>query len=120
VSDFAEFFARIEELPQYHLSRLHRLASTASAARIDAAADEHPRAVRPEGDASGSADYLHTVTEAMKLAYADRDTYYADPTFVQVPGEGCSKAYAEGARGADRSGARVEGAHRGRSAETRL
>jgi len=42
-----------------------------------------------------SADYLHTVTEALKLAYADRDTYYADPAFVQVPGEGLlSKAYA--------------------------
>jgi gamma-glutamyltranspeptidase/glutathione hydrolase len=43
-----------------------------------------------------SADYLHTVTEAMKLAYADRDTYYADPAFVQVPAEGLlSKAYAK-------------------------
>ena len=44
----------------------------------------------------GSADYLHTVTEAMKLAYADRDTYYADPTFVKTPAEGLlSKAYAK-------------------------
>jgi gamma-glutamyltranspeptidase/glutathione hydrolase len=43
-----------------------------------------------------SADYLHTVTEALKLAYADRDTYYADPAFVQVPGEGLlSKPYAK-------------------------
>ena len=43
----------------------------------------------------GSADYLHTIVEAMKLAYADRDTYYADPAFVQVPGEGLlSKEYA--------------------------
>ena len=43
-----------------------------------------------------SADYLHTVTEALKLAYADRDTYYADPAFVQVPGEGLlSKEYAK-------------------------
>ncbi|NSW54791.1 MAG: gamma-glutamyltransferase [Armatimonadetes bacterium] len=32
-----------------------------------------------------SADYIHTVTEAMKLAYADRDTYYADPDFADVP-----------------------------------
>jgi gamma-glutamyltranspeptidase/glutathione hydrolase len=44
----------------------------------------------------GSADYLHTITEAMKLAYADRDTYYADPAFVEVPAEGLlSKAYAK-------------------------
>jgi gamma-glutamyltranspeptidase / glutathione hydrolase len=44
----------------------------------------------------GSADYLHTVTEALKLAYADRDSYYADPAFVQVPAEGLlSKAYAK-------------------------
>ena len=43
-----------------------------------------------------SADYLHVVTEAMKLAYADRDSYYADPAFVQVPAEGLlSKAYAK-------------------------
>jgi gamma-glutamyltranspeptidase/glutathione hydrolase len=43
----------------------------------------------------GSADYLHTITEALKLAYADRDSFYADPAFVQVPGEGLlSKAYA--------------------------
>jgi len=43
-----------------------------------------------------SADYLHTVVEALKLAYADRDTYYADPQFVDVPGQGLlSKAYAK-------------------------
>lgn len=46
--------------------------------------------------AHDSADYVHTVTEAMKLAYADRDTYYADTAFVQVPAEGLlSKAYAK-------------------------
>ena len=42
-----------------------------------------------------SADYLHTVVEAMKLAYADRDTYYADQAFVATPAEGLlSKEYA--------------------------
>jgi gamma-glutamyltranspeptidase / glutathione hydrolase len=35
----------------------------------------------------GSAEYLHTVTEALKLAYADRDTYYGDPKFVKIPAE---------------------------------
>jgi gamma-glutamyltranspeptidase/glutathione hydrolase len=32
-----------------------------------------------------SADYIHTVTEAMKLGLADRDEYYGDPRFVEVP-----------------------------------
>jgi len=28
---------------------------------------------------------IHTITEALKLALADRDTYYADPLFSEVP-----------------------------------
>jgi gamma-glutamyltranspeptidase/glutathione hydrolase len=32
-----------------------------------------------------SAEYIHVVTEAFKLALADRDTYYGDPQFVKVP-----------------------------------
>jgi gamma-glutamyltranspeptidase/glutathione hydrolase len=43
-----------------------------------------------------SPDYIHVMVEALKLAYADRDTYYADPDFVRVPAEGLlSKAYAK-------------------------
>jgi gamma-glutamyltranspeptidase/glutathione hydrolase len=34
-----------------------------------------------------SADYIHTVIEAEKLALADRDEYYGDPNFVKVPME---------------------------------
>jgi gamma-glutamyltranspeptidase/glutathione hydrolase len=42
-----------------------------------------------------SADYVHTLTEALKLALADRDRYYGDPRFVKVPGaELLSKGYA--------------------------
>ncbi|HET8677046.1 MAG TPA: gamma-glutamyltransferase, partial [Blastocatellia bacterium] len=42
-----------------------------------------------------SADYIHTITEALKLAFADRDRYYGDPDFVKVPGrELLSKEYA--------------------------
>jgi gamma-glutamyltranspeptidase/glutathione hydrolase len=32
-----------------------------------------------------SADYIHVVTEALKLGLADRDEYYGDPLYVNVP-----------------------------------
>ncbi len=31
------------------------------------------------------ADFVHTVTEAMKLAFADREIYYGDPDFADIP-----------------------------------
>lgn len=34
-----------------------------------------------------SADYFHVLTEALKLALADRDEYYGDPLFADVPME---------------------------------
>ncbi|MGE5418646.1 MAG: gamma-glutamyltransferase [Chloroflexota bacterium] len=43
----------------------------------------------------GSAAYIHTFTEAKKLAFEDRARYYADPVFAQVPVEQLlSKKYA--------------------------
>jgi gamma-glutamyltranspeptidase/glutathione hydrolase len=43
-----------------------------------------------------SADYLHTVTEAMKLAFDDRDVFYGDPDFNKIPGAALlSSSYAD-------------------------
>ena len=43
-----------------------------------------------------SAAYIHHLTESMKLAYADRSLYLADPDFVDVPvTQLVDKAYAE-------------------------
>jgi gamma-glutamyltranspeptidase/glutathione hydrolase len=33
----------------------------------------------------GSADYVHVLTEAKKLAYEDRAKFYADPSFNRIP-----------------------------------
>ncbi len=42
----------------------------------------------------GTDTYIHNLTEAMKLAYADRDAYYGDPNFTKVPAEELlSKSY---------------------------
>jgi gamma-glutamyltranspeptidase / glutathione hydrolase len=42
-----------------------------------------------------SPQYIHTVTEALKLGFADRDRFYGDPNFVKVPSrELLSKNYA--------------------------
>ncbi|HWE51781.1 MAG TPA: gamma-glutamyltransferase [Bryobacteraceae bacterium] len=46
-----------------------------------------------------SAEYIHTLVEALKLAYADRDTYYGDPKFSKIPeAELLSMKYAEARR----------------------
>ncbi len=42
-----------------------------------------------------SPEYIHTVTEALKLVFGDREAYYADPEYAEVPLDGLvSKEYA--------------------------
>ncbi|MQF68962.1 gamma-glutamyltransferase family protein [SAR202 cluster bacterium AD-804-J14_MRT_500m] len=42
-----------------------------------------------------SAAYIHTITEALKLAFGDREAYYGDPDFADVPLDGLlSSSYA--------------------------
>jgi len=49
--------------------------------------------------APDGADFVHTVTEAMKLAFADREVYYGDPDFADIPLDHLlSDTYAAGRR----------------------
>ena len=69
-----------------------------------------------------SVEYVHRAVEAMKLAYADRDTYYGDPKFSHIPGqELLSKDYAATRRQMITAKASMEfqpGMINGRSAST--
>jgi gamma-glutamyltranspeptidase / glutathione hydrolase len=50
--------------------------------------------------AQGSAELVHAVVEAAKLAFADRDTWYADPDHADVPLDALlSTSYADTRRG---------------------
>ena len=50
------------------------------------------------GMGTTSAGFIHTVVEAMKLAYADREAYYGDPDFVDIPMKALLEAGYAGAR----------------------
>jgi gamma-glutamyltranspeptidase/glutathione hydrolase len=97
LSDFSEFFARVEEPASIEYRGYtvykHGFGSQGPTLlqTLNILEQFDLKALK-----RNSADYLHVVLEAMKLGYADRDTYYADPTFVKVPGKGLlSKEYAK-------------------------
>ena len=96
-SDFAEYFARIEE-PARTTYRGYTVYKHGFGSQGPVLLQALNILEQFDLQAMGhaSADYLHTIVEALKLAYADRDSYYADPAFVKVPSEGLlSKAYAK-------------------------
>ena len=97
VSDFAEFYAKVEEPVSVDYRGFtvykHGFGSQGPTLlqTLNILEQFDLKALK-----RNSADYLHLVTEAMKLGYADRDTYYADPGFVAVPAKGLlSKDYAK-------------------------
>jgi len=97
ISDFAEFYAKVEQ-PAMTTYRGYEVYKHSFGSQGPMLLETLNILENFDLKAMGhnSADYLHVVTEAMKLAYADRDSYYGDPEFVQTPAEGLlSKAYAK-------------------------
>jgi gamma-glutamyltranspeptidase / glutathione hydrolase len=95
--DFAEFFARVEEPASvtYRGYTVYKHAFNSQGPTLLQSLN-----ILENFDLQklghNTADYLHVVVEAMKMAYADRDSYYADPVFVKVPAKGLlSKEYAK-------------------------
>jgi gamma-glutamyltranspeptidase/glutathione hydrolase len=96
IEDFAEFFARIEApvMTTYRGYDVYKQPfNSQGPALLQALNILENFDLQAMGH--NSADYLHVIVEALKLAYADRDSYYADPDFVDVPAQGLlSKDYA--------------------------
>jgi len=97
ISDFAEFYARVEEpasVTYKDITVYKQPFNSQGPMLLQTLNILENFDLKKMGH--NSADYAHVLIEAMKLAYADRDTYYADQEFVDVPAEGLlSKAYAK-------------------------
>ena len=96
--DMARWQPRYEEPLTDRLSRLHRRARPGRGARARSSCSSW-RCCRASTltrmDPTGP-DFVHTVTECAKLAFADREAWYGDPDFVDVPIETLlSRAYAD-------------------------
>lgn len=96
IEDFAEFYARVETpaATTYKEYTVYKQPFTSQGPMLLQTLNILENFDLQEAG-HNSADYAHLLIEAMKLAYADRDTYYADQDFVEVPAEGLlSKDYA--------------------------
>lgn len=96
-SDFAEFYARVEPATSvtYRGYQVYKQGFNSQGPTLLQALNIL-ETMDLQAMGHNSADYLHVLTEALKMGYADRDTYYADPAFVEIPQTGLlSKAYAK-------------------------
>ena len=84
--DLTSFQATVEPTTSfvYHGLRVHKTApwgqGPAFLQSLSLLAGLDLAAMDPAGDA-----FVHTLVECMKLAYADREVFYGDPRFVDVP-----------------------------------
>ena len=83
LDDFSEFFAKVEEpaTTNYRGYQVYKH-GFGSQGPVMLEALNILENYDLKGMKHNSADYIHTVVEALKLAYADRDTYYGDQLFV--------------------------------------
>ena len=121
-SDFAEYFARIEEPASTTLSRLHRLqARLLEPGAGDAADAQHPRDVRPGGDASRQRRlraHRHRGDEAGLCR--PRHLLRRHGLRAGAGRRAAVEGLRQGAGGADQPAAGVAGVHRRRSAGARF
>ena len=97
ISDFAEFFARVEDpvATTYKEYTIYKQPFNSQGPMLLQTLNILEN-FDLQSMGHNSAEYSHVLIEAMKLAYADRDTYYADQDFVEVPATGLlSKEYAK-------------------------
>jgi gamma-glutamyltranspeptidase/glutathione hydrolase len=97
LEDFAEYFARVEQpaMTTYRGYDVYKQ-SFGSQGPVLLEALNILEQFDLKSMHRNSGPYLHTVVEALKLAYADRDSYYGDQAFIQSPAEGLlSKEYAK-------------------------
>ena len=94
--DFAEYTAKVET-PVWTDYRGYRVYKNPSASQGPAELFALNLLEGADLKAMGhnSAEYIHANVEAVKLAFADRDTYLGDTDFIRIPFEGLlSKDYA--------------------------
>ena len=116
-SDFAEYYARIEE-PAKTTYRGYTVYKHGFGSQGPVLLQALNILENFDLQAMGyaSADYLHTVTEAMKLAYADRDIVLrGSGVRAGARRRAAVEGVREGARRADRSEEGVDVVHRRRS-----
>jgi gamma-glutamyltranspeptidase/glutathione hydrolase len=99
--DMAEWHATVEEplCYEYRGLKVHKCSSwTQGPVFLQQLAILHGFDL--QAMAHNSAEYLHTLIEGAKLAFADREAYYGDPEFDEVPFDVLlSDEYAEARRG---------------------